>query len=298
MGSVESENNHQGLLDSKVKDMLTALREEAATSEEIRSIVDLIGKAGVIMVIDPEKAFDDLADTLERVRIAARMGMKVMEVGGSTDNNRGAETVIPAVRNAIEEVGGDTTLISFPGTSSQVVGGVHAVYSLFLPQLEKVKQNDPQWVERLYEEYFNIIRKGKERNVPVFPVIYFLFKGGEMTSVEKVTKIDAIDVRDGVHVDQVMGMIGPWLEKNDLVMLENGSGSRFANLGGVAKEVSELTGIRSIVTGGNSDPKNVRDITSIATVPTVSGSIFERTPPDKFGDLYQQFRDAHPSCRE
>jgi heptaprenylglyceryl phosphate synthase len=301
MALPESERyESQGLFDNKVViDEQEALRREAVESNEIVSIVKTIEHAGPIMVIDPEKALDDLNNTLERVKIASENGMKVMEIGGSTDANNGAETVIPAIRDVVDKAGGDTLLISFPGTSSQVIKGVDATFSLFLPQLDSVYRKKPQVVQHLNKEYLEIINRSRQLDVPVIPVTYVLFNGGEKTSVEKVTGIDAIRVQDGIGVNEVMNTLDPWLQPNDLVMLEMGSGpDTSVNLGPVAREVYERTLVRPIVTGGISSPQLMGEVTKHIHSPVVFGSVAERTPPHLFEDLYKSFRDTHPSCKE
>ena len=148
----------QGLFDNgRVMGEYQTLRRAAVESKQTASFVQRIENAGPIMVIDPEKAYYDLDNTLERVKIASNNGMEVMELGGSTDANKEAETVIPQIRDAVREVGGKTLLISFAGTSSQVVEGVDATFSLFLPQLDSVYRKSPQTAQLLNEEYFVFI---------------------------------------------------------------------------------------------------------------------------------------------
>ena len=302
MALTESERykKPQGLFNNRrVMSEYQALRRAAAESRQIVKIVERISEAGPIMVVDPEVAYYDLNDTLERVKIASMNGMEVMELGGSTDTNNEAETVIPQIRDAVREVGGNTLLISFPGTSSQVVEGVDATFSLFLPQLDSVYRNSPQIAQVLNEEYFEIIDRSRQLGVPIIPVTYILFNGGEKTSVEKATGIDAIKVQDGVDLNLVMNTLDPWLNPNDLVMLEMGSGpDTSVNLGSVAKNVYEKTRIRPIVTGGISSPKLMAEITRHIHSPVVFGSVAERTPPHLFGNLYRSFREFHPSCQE
>lgn len=292
----------QGLFDNRrVMSMYQALRREAIDSEQTTNIVRRIENAGPIMVIDPEVAYYDLGDTLERVRIASRNGMEVMELGGSTDANNEAETVIPQIRDAVREVGGNTLLISFPGTSSQVVEGVDATFSLFLPQLDSVYRNreNSQIAQSLNGEYFEIIDRSRRLGIPIIPVTYILFNGGKKTSVEKATGIDAIKVQGGIDIELVTKTLAPWLNPNDLVMLEMGSNpDTSVNLGPVARKVYEKTQVHPIVTGGVSSPKLIEEITRHTRSPVVFGSVAERTPPDSFEKLYRDFRESHPSCQE
>lgn len=290
----------QGLFDNElVMGMYHALRREAVDSEQIQSIVRRIEKAGPIMVIDPEVAYYDLDDTLERVRLASRNGMEVMELGGSTNANNEAETVIPQIRGAVRGVEGNTLLISFPGTSSQVVEGVDVTFSLFLPQLDSVFRGSPQFAQHLSGEYFEVIDRSRRLGIPVIPVTYILFNGGERTSVEKATGIDAIRVQNGVNIEVVMNAINPWLDINDLVMLEMGSSpDTSVNLGPVAREVYKKTQVRPIVTGGVDSTKLIAAITNHIDSPVVFGSVAERTPPHLFEELYRDFREIHPSCHE
>lgn len=289
----------EGLFDNgMVMSMYQSLRREAAGSKEIKDIVGRIENAGPIMVIDPEVAYSDLNNTLERVKIASENGMEVMELGGSTDTNNEARTVIPQIRDAVKEIGGKTLITSFPGTSSQVVEGVDATFSLFLPQLDHVYRENPL-TQFLNREYFEIIDRSRRLGVPVIPVTYILFNGGKKTSVEKATGIDAIKVQNGVNMELVMNTISPWLHENDLVMLEMGSGpGTFVNLGPVAREVYERTQVRPIVTGGVSLPEHIAKITEHIHSPVVFGSVAERTPPSLFKELYRNFRAVHPSCCE
>lgn len=300
MSLLQEGNTNKGLFDdSRVMNIYQGLRKESGESEQTVDIIRRIEKAGPIMVIDPEKAFYDLENTLERVRIASKMGMEVMELGGSTDARGEAEAVIPKIRDTVREVGGNTLLISFPGTSSQVVEGVDATFSLFLPQLDNVFRKNPQFAQFLNGEYFKIIDQSRELSVPVIPVTYILFNGGAKTSVEKATGIDAIKLQDGVDLDQVMNILSPWLNPNDLVMLEMGSGpDTSVNLGSVARQVYEVTNVHPIVTGGIKSPQLMREVTDHIETPVVFGTVAEQTPPQLFGNLYKNFRESHPSCRE
>ncbi len=291
-------NRQQGLFDNqKVMGMYGHLRKDAAESQITRAYVNWIENSGPTIVIDPEVALGDLDNTLQRVRIAATMGMKVMELGGSTNKNDAAKEVIPLIRKVVDDVGSDTLLVSFPGTSDQVVEGVHATYSLFLPQLDGVFKENPQIAEYFNTQYFEIIDNSQSLGVPVIPMPYILFNAGKPTTVERTTGIQGINVQDGVDTTAVMNEIAPWLGSNDLVMLEVGSApERSVNLGGVAKEVYGITGVHPIVTGGVASPDIMRAITQEFVTPVVVGSTFERTPPEEFGKLYQAFRNAHPSC--
>jgi heptaprenylglyceryl phosphate synthase len=289
----------EGLFDDvSIMRVYQNLRREAAESGRTRSIVGRIETAGPIMVIDPEKAYYDLPATLEKVRIASRMGMSVMEIGGSTDQNGESETVIPETRKAIDEARGDTLLISFPGTSSQVVKGVDATFSLFLPQLDGIFRQRPQVAEILKAEYLTVIDRSRQLDIPLIPVTYILFNGGKKTSVEKATGVDAINVQNGADVGGIMKSISPWLDKGDLVMLEMGSGPDISvNLGPVAREVYEVTKVRPIVTGGINSPDIMREVTKYLETPVVFGSVGEQTSIDEFENLYEGFRVAHPFTR-
>jgi heptaprenylglyceryl phosphate synthase len=238
--------------------------------------------------------------TLARVEIASRCGMQVILIGGSTNRYKDAtKTVISNVRDAVKDAQGDTLLVSFPGTSDQVEeGGLDATFSLLLPQLDGVFRESSQIAHFLTTEYFEVIERSLQFGVPVIPVTYLLYNGGRQTTVEEQTGIKAIDVTDGVDVEQIMGTIAPWLSFNDLVMLEMGSSPETsANLGPVAKEVYAITGVRPIVTGGVSSPELMAQITKHGPFPVVFGSVAEQTRSDKFEDLYMRFRQAHPSCR-
>lgn len=289
----------QGLFDNpRVMEAYQGLR-EGVVKEPVASLIPIIEDGGPTLVVDPEEVYKDPHNTLERVRIAAGNGMKVMEIGGSTDENNAAEVVIPLIREAVDEVGGETFLMSFPGTSSQVQPEVDGVYSLILPQLEEVSQKNPLKFSYLIDEYFEIIARSRRFGLPIIPITYILFNGGEPTSVEKVTEIEAINVRDGVDVAGVMKTIAPWLKPKDVVMLEMGSGpDKSVNLGPVAKEVYGITGVRPIVTGGIDNEELIKDITKHGHFPTVVGSKAEQTPPHLFEKLYLGLREAHPSTRE
>ncbi|MFC1600689.1 hypothetical protein ACFL25_01265 [Patescibacteria group bacterium] len=290
----------QGLLDNpEIMKKYESLRVKVYESECVAKIINRIRTAGPIMVVDPEKAYYDLEDTLERVRIFSRMGGRILEFGGSTDNNNEAEKVIPFVREVIDEIRdedkGDTLIISFPGTSSQVVEGVDAVFSLFPPQLDEVFRQDEAMAQYWTAQYFGIIENGEELGVPVIPVTYILFNGGRPTTVEKQTGIRAIDVKDGVNVNGVMRTIKPWLSPGDLGMIELGSSPETSvDLSGVAEEVFEITKVPWIVTGGVNSVEHIRRVTRNRPFPVVFGSVAEKTPPDYFGMLCGEFIESHP----
>ncbi len=293
------ETEPQGLFDNpKIMDAYQRLRREAAESEKTAGIIRRIEGAGLIMVIDPEKAFYDLEDTLKRIEIAARMGMKVILIGGSTDKKNEAGIVIPEVSRVIKRVERDTLVAAFPGTSSQVVESIDATFSLFLPQLDSVYRANPKAGEFLTGEYFKVIERSRQLGVPVIPVTYVLFNCGKPTSVEIATGIDAINVQNGVDVERNMKTIRPWLKHGGLVMLEAGSRPETSvNLGPVAEEVYKQTQVLPIVTGGIKSVELIRLITRNYPFPVVFGSVAEQTPPDYFGMLYREFMESHPLCR-
>lgn len=300
MAFSESERHQPpGLFDNEeIMSTYQALRKEVNDSEQITNIIKRIENAGPIMVVDPEKAYYNLNDTLERVRIASRNGMEVMELGGSTNANNEAETVIPLIREAVREVNGNTLLVSFPGTSDQVIKGIDATFSLWLPQLNSVFKKSPQIAQYLNREYLEIINRSNQLNIPIIPVTYILFNAGKKTSVEKATEIHALEVKERVNTELIMNTIEPWLNKDELVMLEMGSDpDKPVNLGPVATEVYKKTQVRPIITGGVSTPEHIKEITKHTPSPVVFGSVAENTPPYLFENLYKKLRNAHPSCQ-
>lgn len=263
-------------------------------TELSRTIVDIIQQAGPIMVIDPEKAVNDLDDTLERTKIAAAMGMKIILIGGSTDNGE-ADIVVPAVRNAIDAVAGKTLLLAFPGSSRQIAQGVHVALLLELPQIYKVFNQNRALETFLRGERDKIIQKCQKYGIPLVPVTYLLFSAGGPTSVEKVTGISGINVRGGVNVSQIMDVVAPWCNLGDLVFLELGSAPcQSISLAPIAYEVYEITRTLPIISGGINKPEHVQQITSVLPCPVGFGSLAENTPPERFDATYQGLLSAHP----
>jgi heptaprenylglyceryl phosphate synthase len=264
----------------------------------VTSIVEIIQRAGPIMVIDPEKAFYDMPDTIERTRIAVRMGMQAIIIGGSTDNGE-SFIVVPAIREAIDDVGGPTKLIAFPGSSRQVVKGVHASLLLHLPQIYDVFEKHPAAEPHFCGEFLRIIRRCQAIDVPIVPIQYLLFHAGVPTSVEKATKISAINVRDGIDLPAIIETVRPWCTPNQLVFLELGSApDRSINLGPIAHEIHRMTNVIPIVSGGINKPEHVREITKTLPYPVGFGSLAEKTPVDQFEDVYRAFLAAHPLYRD
>ena len=110
--------NPRGLFDNpEIMSMHQSLRKDAAESQQIQALIQWTQDAGAIMVIDSAEAYKDLDDTLERVRIAIRGGMRIIEIGGSTNENNAAEEVIPQIRRVIDEEGRNTLLFAFPRSS-------------------------------------------------------------------------------------------------------------------------------------------------------------------------------------
>lgn len=274
------------------------VQQEAAASPEVAELIATIEQAGPVMVIDPEKAIDDLPDTLERTRIAARLGLKVIIIGGSTDSGE-STTVVPAVRDAIDEVDGPTRLLAFPGSSRQVVPGVHASLLLHLPQIYPVFAQRDKVEQFLSTEFMNIIAAANRNDIPLIPVQYILFHAGVPTTVEKITGISAINViRDGMDIQAIMETMAPWCKPGELAMLELGSSpGRSINLAPIAEKVYEATGIIPLITGGINKPEHVRERTSGTRFPLGFGSLQENTPPDQFEEVYRAMRAAHPLTR-
>lgn len=256
--------------------------------------IDAIGQAGPIMVIDPEEAIDDLAETVERTKIAAQMGLKAILMGGSTDSGE-AEVVVPHIRTAIDEAGAETVILGFPGSSRQIVAGIDCTLLLDLPQIYEVFAGNPQLEQYLRAQQAGIIQKTQALGVPLVPVKYILFSAGEPTSVEKATRINGIKVGPEMNVDAIMQTLEPWCHPGDQVFLELGSApDSSVNLAPIAERVFALTGVIPIISGGIAGPDNVRVVTQDHPYPVGFGSLAEKTPADSFAAVYRSLREAHP----
>jgi len=266
------------------------------SAEQCGEIIARIQKAGPIMVIDPEKALKDLSNTAKRAAIASKLGMSVILIGGSTDSGE-ADVVVPEIRRALDSCGGNTLLLAFPGSSRQVVLGVHACMLLDLPQIYPVFEQNEKLKEHFLGERERIVHKCNVRRIPLVPVTYLLFSAGSPTSVEKVTGISGIKVRDDMDVGRVMETVGPWCKPGDQVFLELGSSpDQPINLAPIAREVFNATGVVPIISGGVSRAEHVRQITKELPYPVGFGSLAETTPPDQFSAVYQSLRASHPLC--
>lgn len=269
------------------------VREEASASESVANVLRQIGNAGIVMVLDPEEAQKDLADTLNRLGIASRMGIRAVLIGGSTDKNNAAAETIPLMSGVVNKLERRPLRVSFPGTASQVIEG-DAVLSLFPPQMETAK--NPEIVEYYKRQYLEIIKRAKELDMPILPTTYILFNGGKPTSVEKVTGIEAIDVKNGVNAKEIMQIITPWLNPGDFGILEMGSRPETSvDLSEVAEKVMGITGVPWIVTGGVNSVKLIGRITRNHPFPIGFGSVVEQTPPYLCPMLFREFMEAHPS---
>ncbi len=251
-----------------------------------------IERAGLIMVIDPEKAFEDLPKTAEKARIAVERGMEVIFVGGSTGKDE-AGKVVSAVKATLESSQVTPLLIGFPGSSEQVVPGLDACLLLYLPQIFDVFRTDQRRRDYFAREYFRIIEKCSKLNLPLIPLKYILFSAGEPTSVEMVTGIKGINVCGDDHIERGSVRVTPWCQEGDLVFLELGSGAEPVNLGPIAETVYSLTKVMPIVSGGIKTPDNVRAITENLPFPLGLGTLGEEARSEDFGELLEGLSEAH-----
>jgi heptaprenylglyceryl phosphate synthase len=258
---------------------------------------ETITKAGPMMVIDPEKAIGDLQSTLEKTRIAVEQGLKVILVGGSTDQGE-TSVVVPALQEVIDATDRDTILLSFPGSSRQVVKGVDAVLLLDLPQIYEVFEENKAVEEYFREERNLIIDRSRKFNVPLIPVTYIIFSAGRTTSVERATGIKGLAVDNSVSFQQAREYALRKCNPGKLVFLELGSNPvSWVNLSPIAEAIYEATGIVPIISGGINSPEKVATLTRNGTFPIGFGSLAENTLPENFKNVYSALRKAHPLTR-
>ncbi|KKR06474.1 MAG: hypothetical protein UT34_C0001G0515 [candidate division WS6 bacterium GW2011_GWF2_39_15] len=258
---------------------------------EQNELLERIQTAGIMPVIDPEEAFKDIGETIEKVRALEGLAGVVL-VGGSTSTEGETETVVAALRGSIESRGASIKLIGFPGRKDQVVQGLHGLLFLYPPQLQTVFLGDPQRAGFLVEEAIGIRERQKKLGISVIPTTYILFGGGRQSSVVEQTKISPIRVSPGYEIDEVWKEASSYIEKG-LVFLEGGSGSAFANLGPIAQLTYKKTGILPIVSGGISLPNHVSEITSYGKFPLGLGSLIERTDVDNVQHVYQEMINSY-----
>lgn len=256
--------------------------------------IEAIQEAGPMLVVDPEKAAQDMVATLERVVIAVQNGIKIILMGGSTDSGE-AEAVVPLLREVIETTESDTLILAFPGSSRQVVAGVDGVLLLNLPQILEVFAQNKTAEEYFKKEKETIITKSIELQLPLIPITYLIFNSGTPTSVEKATGINGLQVTDEESFQRALSYCLKDRKAGEQVFLELGSGpDTWVDLSPIAHAIYKVTGVLPIISGGVNSPEKVSILTRELPYPLGFGSLAEQTRPQDFEEIYKSLRKAHP----
>ncbi|MBI2356691.1 hypothetical protein HYV12_01380 [Candidatus Dojkabacteria bacterium] len=270
---------------------LSSLYEEIQMEGDGTQQVELLGdiqNAGIMPVIDPEKAFLEISKTVEKVRSLEGLA-RVILVGGSTSTEGETAAVVGALRESLETRNSYLKLVGFPGRSNQVVEGLHGILFLYPPQLLNVFKTNSATATFLINEAMKIRKYQENYYIPAISTTYILLGTGKPTSVVEQTKINPTEIHNGFDIENVSQRITKLINKG-LVFLESGSGSEFVNTGPIAQFVREKTGILPIVSGGISLPSHISQITNYGAFPLGLGSLLERTEPELVREVYMRMK--------
>ncbi len=155
---------------------LSELRLAPSGEARRRDMSVLSGRAGLVLLVDPERTTAEQARELGR--LAAGESVGAVLVGSSFGGEDGGRRIAALLREAL---GGEVPLVQFPATASHLLPEVDAVLLLSL-----VSGRNPQY---LIEEHVRAVPFfDAHPEIGVISTAYLLVDGGRVTSVESVSQ--------------------------------------------------------------------------------------------------------------
>jgi len=182
-------------------------------------------------------------------------------VGGSTGN-------ASKVKNCITEIRKNSALplVLFPGSHDHLVEGADALLFLSL-----ISGRNPDY---LIGEHIKAVPFLRNSTMEVIPTGYILLDGGNVTSVQRVSKTEPIRM---TAIDRIVdtALAGQYAGKK-LIYLEAGSGAKNTVPTMVIKAVQGAISIPLIVGGGIRDKKGMNAAHQAGATMVVVGTAFEK----------------------
>ena len=220
-------------------------------------------RGGLVVLIDPGRSSPDEAMALAaRAADAGACGVLIGDSLGGAPNVR---QHITAVREGAPQL----AVVQFPATADELSADVDAVLFLVL-----ISGRNARYL--IGEQLRAVSFFDAHPEIPAISTAYVLIDGGQVSSVERVTRTQPLpaDDADGIatHVKagRLMGMHATYLEA--------GSGAVQPVPANVIAVAREATAGPLIVGGGITTPEAARDARAAGADYVVVGTLFERDP--------------------
>ena len=220
-------------------------------------------RGGLVVLIDPGRSSPD--EALVLARRAAEAGACGILIGDSLGSARDVRQHIAALRVGAPEL----ALVQFPATADELSADVDAVLFLVLVSGRNARYLIGEQVRAV--SFFDA-----HPEIPAISTAYVLIDGGQVSSVERVTRTQPLPADDAdviaahVKAGRLMGMHATYLEA--------GSGA----VQPVATNAIALARVATdgplIVGGGITTADAARDARAAGADYVVVGTLFERDP--------------------
>lgn len=228
-----------------------------------RSVIPFEPRGGLVVLIDPGRSSPDEAMALSAR--AADAGACGILIGDSFGGARNVRQHVAAVRAGAPHLG----VVQFPATADELNADVDAVLFLVL-----VSGRNARYL--IGEQLRAVTFFDAHPEVPAISTAYVLIDGGQVSSVERVTRTQPLPADDphgiATHVKagRLMGMHATYLEA--------GSGAVHPVNASVIALAREATDGPLIVGGGITAASAARDARAAGADYVVVGTLFERDP--------------------
>ena len=223
------------------------------------------------VLIDPEKVtIENLSSFFEKVHKSI---VTHIFVGGSTDKNYQTEKVVSAIKKRTH-----LAVVLFPGSASQITKKADGI--LFLSLLSG---RNPTY---LIDQQVLAAPFLKKSSLEILPTGYILIDGGNITTVQKVSKTEPI-TQSNVDLIVNTALAGEYLGKK-LIYLEAGSGATVPVNVKIITQVKKHLTIPLIVGGGIRTKKQIENAYNAGADIVVVGTAFEKNE-SFFEELKKKF---------
>ena len=223
------------------------------------------------VLIDPEKVtIENLSSFFEKVHKSI---VTHIFVGGSTDKNYQTEKVVSAIKKRTH-----LAVVLFPGSASQITKKADGI--LFLSLLSG---RNPTY---LIDQQVLAAPFLKKSSLEILPTGYILIDGGNITTVQKVSKTEPI-AQSNVDLIVNTALAGEYLGKK-LIYLEAGSGATVPVNVKIITQVKKHLTIPLIVGGGIRTKKQIENAYNAGADIVVVGTAFEKNE-SFFEELKKKF---------
>jgi len=225
----------------------------------------------IFVLIDPEKEDrKTLKNKVEKIDVSS---ISAVLIGGSAKSIEGFNNFVKQMKEYT-----DKPVILFPGSASQISPYADGVLFLTL-----ISGRNPDF---LIGEQVKAAPILKEYGIEIIPTGYILVKCGKTTSVEKVSKTDAIDADEIAKI--IAHSIAGEMLGLKVIYLEGGSGADKSIPDDIVEGVRENINIPLFIGGGIRDVEDIERKFDAGADVVVIGNAIEND--DNFlGEMERRF---------